>query len=196
MKASLIFTTGLVCGGVAVMLIPRAAAFLHANAHSISGGHDSTATTKRAHTEEKFEFTVDGPMAEVAPLFGAEKERLWAPEWNPQFLHPVPASDERGMVFTTVHGQHHASWVNTEFDLQNGRIQYAYLIPGGMVTLVTLRLSPEGQKTHVEVEYDRTALSEDADSHVRHLADQDRTAGAEWEKQINAYFSSRAPVVK
>jgi hypothetical protein len=100
----------------------------------------------------------------------------------------VPAADEEGMVFTVAHDHLKAAWVNTEFDLKNGRIQYVYMIPDVLVTVITLRLRPEGDHTQVEVEYDRTALSPEADAHVRHMAEGDRTSGPEWEKQVNGYL--------
>jgi hypothetical protein len=100
----------------------------------------------------------------------------------------VPAADEQGMVFTVAHDHLKAAWVNTEFDLKNGRIQYVYIIPDALVTVITLRLEPEGDHTRVEVEYDRTALSAETDAHVRHMAEGDRGSGPEWEKQVNGYL--------
>jgi hypothetical protein len=40
----------------------------------------------------------------------------------------------------------------------------------------------------VDVQYDRTALSAEADAHVQHMAEQDRTSGPDWEKQVNEYL--------
>ena len=183
------FALGAVCGMV-LMALPRMAAHVHAALH---GGHGSQSGSNagRVHTEEKFAFTANGPMEQVAPLFGADKERVWAPHWDPQFVHPDPASDEEGMVFTVAHQHLRAAWVNTQFDPRNGRIQYVYVIPDALVTVITLNLTPEDQRTKVEVEYARTALSADADAHVRHMAEGDRGSGPEWEKQVNGYLATR-----
>ncbi|MGB2636545.1 MAG: hypothetical protein WAM58_21625 [Candidatus Acidiferrum sp.] len=185
MKGALLFVLGAVCG-LAVMAGPRVFAHLHGALHAAKDSGEYGAG--RAHTEEKFEFAAKAPMEIVAPLFGAEKERVWSPGWNPQFIHPVPAADEAGMVFTVAHSHLRAAWVNTEFDLKNGRIQYVYAIPDALVTVITLRLTPDGKQTRVEVEYDRTALSPEADSHVRHMAEGDRASGPDWEKQVNEYL--------
>jgi hypothetical protein len=185
MKGAWLFVLGVVCG-VAAMAAPRIAMHLHAALHGAQGG--VSAGAERVHTEEKFAFTARGQMEEVAPLFGADKERVWSPGWNPKFVHPVPATDEEGMVFTVAHDHLKAAWVNTEFDLKNGRIQYVYMIPDVLVTVITLRLRPEGDHTQVEVEYDRASLSAEADAHVRHMAAGDRTSGPEWEKQVNGYL--------
>jgi hypothetical protein len=189
MKGAWFFVLGAVCG-VVLMARPRAAAPLHA---ALNAGHGGEAGPdgSRVYTEEKFAFTANGPMEQVAPLFGAGKERVWAENWNPEFVHPVPAADEKGMVFTVAHDHLHATWVNTEFDVKNGRIQYVYMIPDALVTVITLELTAEGEKTQVEVEYDRTALSAEADGHVRHMAERDRRSGPEWEKQVNGWLREK-----
>lgn len=184
MKGVWLFAMGLACG-VAVMALPKAGTHLHAVLHGGHGGHPSGGL---AHTEERFAFTANAPMEQVAPLFGADKERVWAPGWDPRFVHPLPAADEEGMVFTVGHDHLKSVWVNTEFDEKSGRIQYVYMIPGVLVTVITLQLTPDSRKTKVEVEYNRTALSTEANAHVVHMAEGDRTSGPEWEKQVNGYL--------
>lgn len=186
MKAAGFFVAGALCGA-AVMAIPQLAAHLHTEARAAIGGKNSASGT-RLHTQEQFEFMANGPMEQVAPLFGADKERVWAAEWDPQFLFPSPGTDKEGMVFTTDRHQGHAVWVNTELDVRNGRVQYVYVVPDAMATLITLRLTPAGDKTHVAVTYERTALSSDADMRVRQMADGDRGSGPEWEKAVNGYL--------
>lgn len=174
--------------GIVVMAMPRVIARLHTAVHGASAG-SMLANGTRVHTEEQFAFTAHGTMERVAPLFGAEKERVWAADWNPQFVHPQPVADQPGMVFTVEHHQHHAVWVNTEFDEKNGKMQYVYAIPDAMVAVITLRLSPQGENTFVNVKYERTALSAEADAHVHQMAEGDRDAGPHWEKSINEYLA-------
>jgi len=193
MASNLRFLLGLTCGA-ALALLPGAAAHLHAAARALHGG-EAASGSARAHTEEKFSFTAHAPMDQVAPLFGADNERAWAPHWDPQFVHPLPAADREGMVFTVAHDHLRAAWVNTAFDLdyehKTGHIQYVYVIPDLLVTVITLKVTPEASQTHVEVAYDRTALSPEGDDHVRHMAKQDRQSGPEWEKQIDTYLGKR-----
>ena len=186
MKVPWVFVLGAVCGA-AVMALPAAVAHLQAALHGAHRGSETPGSV-RVHTEEKFVFTANAPMEQVVPLLGAEKERAWAPGWDPQFVHPLPAADVPGMVFVVAHSHRKSVWVITEFDAKKGRIQYVYVIPDALVTLITLQLTPEGEKTRVEVEYDRTALNAEADAHVRHLADGVRASGPEWEKQVNGYL--------
>ena len=188
MKSVFLFLIGAVCGAV-LLAAPKVAAHLRAALH---GAHGSQSGATPLHTAEKFTFTAYAPMEKVAPLFGAGNERVWAPKWNPQFVYPLPASDEEGMVFTVAHDHLQAVWVNTIFDAKAGRIQYVYVIPEALVTVINLRLIAQGRQTQVEVQYDRTALSPEAAAHVRHMAEGDRKSGPEWQQQVNAYLAGEA----
>ena len=130
-----------------------------------------------AHTRTEFHFVADAPFEQVAPLFGANEERKWAADWNPQFIYPTPAHDQPGMVFRVAHGDHSSVWVNTAFDLAAGHIQYAYVLNDAMATLIDIHLTRESaQKTGVTVVYERTALMPEANEHVQHFAKGDAKA--------------------
>jgi hypothetical protein len=146
-----------------------------------------------AHIERTFEFTAEAPMTTVAPLFGAEREQLWAPDWRPRFLWPSPAGDRQGMVFTVMGAHGTATWVNTVYDPQHGRFQYAYVIPRIMTALITVKAAPEGMNTHVVVTYCRTALSAESNAVVEQMADHDARSGPEWAAQINGYLRAGRP---
>lgn len=183
MKGAALFVVGSIFG-LLFMAIPRVNAHVHTLIHAAHRTTDGA----RAHSDEKFTFVANGPMERVAPLFGAEKERVWTPHWDPQFIYPTPADDQEGMVFAVSHDHLRSVWVNTELDLKNGRIQYVYMIADALVTVITLRLTPQGKRTQVDVEYQRTALSAEADAHVQHMAEGDRNAGVEWDKRVNSYL--------
>jgi hypothetical protein len=141
------------------------------------------------HTREQFSLFVNAPFEVAWPLFGADQERVWAPGWDPVFLWPNKAFDQEGMVFKIRHGQNNAVWVNTAFDPIARRIQYVYVIPEVVVTLITLKLTPHNASTTVEVVYERTALSDAAIETVQGMALSDRLAGEEWSRQINDYLT-------
>jgi hypothetical protein len=146
-----------------------------------------------AHVSNSFAFTVDAPMKEAAPLFGPEGERAWAGDnWNPQFVFPVPARDVEGAVFTVRHGAHTAVWVNTLFDLDAGRMQYAYVLGDLLVTTIDVRLHTiDAAHTKVDVTYVRTALRPEAQDHVTAMGKHDREQGKVWEDAIHAYLQRR-----
>jgi hypothetical protein len=155
-----------------------------------SARFDSGEADAPAHVRNTFEFTVGAPRAHVAPLFGANRERVWAEDWDPQFLHPQPAADRAGAVFTLQHGDRQATWITTVFEPEAGRIQHVYVIPDAMATLIDIRIaSPDSSSTHVVVTYERTALSPGANARVRHLGDSDAASAPHWKKAIEAFLA-------
>lgn len=152
---------------------------------------DSRATRARpapVHTSEQFTFLVNAPIEVAWPLFGADRERVWAPDWNPVFVWPADAEDQEGMVFTVPHSANTAVWINTVFDREANRIQYVYILPNIVATVITLQLAPSAQSTRVAVTYSRTELAPAANEAVTEMASRDRVAGLEWQRQINAYL--------
>ncbi len=140
------------------------------------------------HTREQFEFFADAPLDAAWPLFGAVAEQDWAPDWHPAVIWPATATDEEGMVFEVTQGGHTAVWVNTALDRAASRIQYVYVIPDLVVTVITLKLTQTGPSTHVAVTYERTALADAAGEAVGQMAARDKVAGPEWARQINNYL--------
>ena len=143
------------------------------------------------HVSTSFDLAVHASYAKTAPLFGPQGERPWAAKhWNPEFIHPQPAADIEGAVFTIQHGPYTAVWVNTLFDLEARHFQYVYFLPDLMVTVIDVRfktIAPD--LTGVHVVYTRTALTPEGNEHVSAMSDGDKTAGKEWEQAIGAYFA-------
>jgi hypothetical protein len=190
-----------------MLALPAGLAFLGHAGHSPQGlAHrlaasaagepgQAAASVTLAHVRNEFEFTVHAPYAKAAPLFGADAERVWAgSSWNPKFVYPASAPlDVPGAVFTVEHGGHHATWVCTSFDLKVGHVQYVYVIGGALATLIDIHLAPvDAATTRVQVAYERTALTPEANDHVREMGDADRNSGKEWQGAIEGYLKSGA----
>ena len=149
--------------------------------------------TELAHTRTAFSFAIAAPYAEVFPLFGAHKERVWATGFDPQFIHPLPPHDEAGMVFTTVQEGLSRVWVNTTFDAATGHVQYVYWIADVMVALIDIHVTNSGpQETKVEVVYERTAIGPAANDLVRRMAQEDANNGPHWASRISGYLHKTA----
>jgi hypothetical protein len=189
MKPWLLLALG-ACLGAGIVLIP---AFLE-HVHSLR--HDAQRAADIAHTNVTFSFVAKGSMAAVAPLFGAGRERVWAPGWQPDVLWPTDGGDRSGMIFTVPHGHTQAVWVNTRLDLSNGNVQYVYVVPETLATVITIGMRPDHGSAHVTVTYDRTALTAGANARVLQLAEHDKQAGREWQHQINAFLSSGSRAIK
>ncbi len=162
----------------------------------VAGGAVVAATAHRSdpavHVRNQFSFTVHAAVATVFPLFGADKERRWASGWAPAFLYPDPPRDSLGMVFTIAHGQTRSVWVNSAFDPATGRVQYVYVIPDAVATLIDIQVTArDSATTDVTVSYERTALSPDANEHVRALGDHDGGQGPEWQAAIAECLKQR-----
>jgi hypothetical protein len=151
----------------------------------------TTDSAKHKRVQTKFTFRVNGTFDRVAPLFGAHAERAWAGDgWNPQFLFPDPPRDVRGSVFTTEHNNLHATWVNTVFDLKSGHFEYVYFVADTLVTSIHILVSRSGpSQTEVSVAYTRTALRLEGNVEVERLAETDRNAGEEWQRQIEQFLT-------
>jgi len=141
------------------------------------------------HTDEQFEFVANAVAERVFPLFGAEMERVWAEGWDPKFVWPRQAADCEGMVFQVAQDDRTATWVNTVFNREALRIQYVYVLPDIVATVITVQLAPRSDSTFVTVRYERTALSGEASGIVRDMARHDSMAGPEWAAQINRYLA-------
>jgi hypothetical protein len=156
----------------------------------------SAATRPReaVHTREQFDFMVNAPIDIAWPLFGADGERAWAADWHPTFVWPATAVDVVGMVFKVAQGKQTAVWVNTAFGRMANRIQYVYVLPDVLVSVITLGLKPTEESTHVQVTYERTALADAANNAVRKMAERDRISGPQWSRQIERLLhSDRTP---
>jgi len=152
------------------------------------------ASEPRLHTQTSFDLLVHASYAVTAPLFGPEGERPWAGKhWDPQFIHPQPAADVEGAVFTIQHGAVHATWVNTLFDVEGRHFQYVYFIPDIMVTVIDVRFKPAGtDSTAVHVVYTRTAVTTEGNEHVTAMTDGDKKAGKEWQEAIDEYLAKKS----
>ena len=153
----------------------------------------SKPTDPPVRTREEFTFVASGGYADVFPLFGAHKERVWAVGFDPQFIHPVPARDEAGMVFTTVQEGMQRVWVNTAFDAAMGHVQYVYWIADVTTAWIDIQVTNSGgTATAVHVVYERTALRSEANERVLQMAHHDANSGPHWAEMINGYLRTAA----
>ena len=166
-----------------VVLAATVVLFLHLHSRRVHAGQVE-------HVKNGFEFTVRAPYARVAPLFGAHGERAWAGErWDPQFLHPQPAQDIEGEVFTVAHGHTYSTWVNTVFDLESGHVQYVYVIPYVQAVLIDIHLRHDDPaRTGVKVVYERTALTSNFNARIREMGQKDSHSAGEWQSSIEKYL--------
>ena len=113
-------------------------------------------------------------------LFSPRGEKLWADDWDPQFPAPAEDDTEPGTVFETVHGPQRTTWVVSARD--PGRsVRYARVVHGQNAGTVTVSLDDSGAAT---VEYDLTALSDEAATHLARFAAHYPQYLQHWEQAI------------
>ena len=113
-------------------------------------------------------FHLDGPRAQVLPLFTAQGERDWAPGWDPVMLS---GAEERGSAFRTRHSDGRVtSWIVIEYRPAEGRVGYARLAEDSNIGLVDVACTDSaGGGTDVSVRYTLTPLHAGAEGFVEHF---------------------------
>src|SRR5688572_23036064 len=95
---------------------------------------------KAEHVERSHAFVVPLPLARAFTFFEPEGERAWAEGWNPTYLHPADGRPERGMVFTTDHGNEHTVWMMIRHEPPN-LVEYVRMTPGSRMGRVLVQCS-------------------------------------------------------
>ena len=144
------------------------------------------------HEERTMTLELAGAPETVFPLFGPVCEGVWAPGWQPEFLHPKNGGTSEGAVFTTggPHGTQ-AIWILSAYDVQRRELQYLQVIPGVMVTELLIHVREGTSKNSlVNVTHRWTTLSPLGETILaRHLQEFPEQA-PHWEKAINTALAA------
>jgi MOSC domain-containing protein YiiM len=126
------------------------------------------------------------PVAEAFPFFTPDGERLWVPDWDPEYLHPQSGEQAAGAIFETRHNREHTLWLVRRLAPDEAVAEYARITPGsrrGIVRVTAVAAGP--QSTRVTVTYDLIAVSDDGDGMLRALtAERFGEMVADWESRI------------
>ena len=151
-----------------------------------SAGEAGTATVEQR--AQSFTIGLNGPVADVTPLFGPVREAEWAPDWSPRFIHPAQGVQREGVVFTTTSGDgRDRLWLLTTYDLRNGRVEYVVVTPAFTFSEIKIRVLSDGERhSRATITYRRSALAQAGNTEVAkldaHWAEQQRI---HWETAIN-----------
>lgn len=129
-------------------------------AHDI--GHDTHASRAQDHgfSAERLtrtaEIDLDGPIAEVFPLFNPIEEPKWAPHFQPRFIYPADRTVQQGMTFKTAgHGDEaDLVWRINEYDPAAYHIQYLVYGTDRYWTITIDCRDVDGGRTSARVTYD------------------------------------------
>jgi hypothetical protein len=121
-------------------------------------------------------------------LFTPRGEKLWADGWDPLFPALAVDDTEPGTVFETVHDQQRTTWVVCAWQAGQS-VRYARLAHGrdaGMVTVTLDDGAAAGESRVATVEYDLTALSDEAAAGLARFAAGYPLFLRHWEEAIAA----------
>jgi hypothetical protein len=132
------------------------------------------------------------PAERVFPLLCPVREADWVPGWQYRLIYSRSGVAELGCVFTTPNADSRDTvWVVTEYDPAALRIQFAWVWPEMVATLLEIQLRPAGSETEAHIRYTYTGLSEAGNAEVQRY---DRAWFAAkmngWEKAINHYLTT------
>ena len=139
---------------------------------------------------------LDAPPDAVFPLLCPVREVDWVPGWSPRLVVSATGLAERDCVFTTPEGDGEATWVITEHEPAERRVEMLKVVPGQLVVRLHIVVRPrEGGGSAADVTYTYTALDAVGAAYV---ASRTPEVYAEfmrgWERSLNDYpHTTNAP---
>ena len=137
---------------------------------------------------------IEGPVAEVFPLFGPVREKDWAHGWNPTILYPKDSLVAKHMVFQT-HGGLHGStetytWTIVNYNPADGQIEYL-VSASDRLWFITISCAAINNSTAATITYSYTGFTGEAnnknESTITKMFANDLK---DWEKAINHYLKT------
>ena len=154
------------------------------------------ASAVRVNQKGSFELAMDADRA--FPLFSAEGERLWVPDWDPTPVFPVDGVVrwQTDAVWTILREGEILTWWTVEVDKANRRASYVHFSTGRAVR-VNVKVESTGSHTcRVSVEYLITATSPEGERHVRGACTMESRM-ASWKSLIEtALPNGEVPTIK
>ena len=133
---------------------------------------------------ESIEFRLQTDADSAFPLFSAQRERDWDPDWKPQFV-----TDEVFIVDVE------SVWIRTVYDAQRRRIEYVRVTPRDTVGQISIQLQPiDATSCAVNVTYRLTALSAAGRSFIAHWQAEFAKTGERWGAVLNHYIATGKPL--
>ena len=155
---------------------------------------DSSAV--RVEQQGSFELSIGADAA--FPLFSAEGERLWVPDWDPKPIFPVDdvVRWQKDAVWTIVRDGELLTWWTVEVDRANLQASYVHFSTGRAVR-VTVRVERLSSKTcRVHLQYLITATAAEGEHHVREACSIEARM-ASWKQLIeSALPTSEVPPIR
>jgi hypothetical protein len=137
-------------------------------------------------------FTIAARPDVAFELFSPLGEKLWAPYWRPELLHPPGATWERGLIFRTQEERGEAIWIVSRLDRERHQVEYHRVESGRYVARVTVGCAaPAAAQTEVRVTYAFVGLSESGNRDIEGMSAQAYDQKMRrWKDWIDRHLSS------
>ncbi|WP_018152211.1 SRPBCC family protein [Leeia oryzae] len=134
------------------------------------------------------------PIEACFPLFTAQGETLWVPDWHPVYVYPADGHTTQGMVFITGQCDETTYWTMVDYDPLHHFSRYARVTPGSRSVMVEVRCEAVAENTTaVQVSYTLTGLSEAGNQSIRTFVGDAYVAMIEeWRTLILAWLARSA----
>lgn len=140
-------------------------------------------------------FKIDQPIEILFPLFSAEGEKLWVPEWDYKNIMGSTNLQEDYIFLTKTHGHAGADaiWLVKRYEPQSHFVQFYKVEPGEKIGIITIQcVKLDDNHTETEVTYHYIGLSDKGNEFIKGFTpDNYEEFINEWESLLNIYFKSK-----
>ena len=140
-------------------------------------------------------FEISQPVKELFPLFSAEGEKLWVPDWG--YENIMGGTDlHEDYVFVTKSHDHAASdaiWVVKRYEPEDYLVQLYKVEPGEKIGIIEVNCFKQDEsQTKVKVTYEYIGLSTTGNEFVASFSSSEYKAFiADWETLLVKYFERK-----
>lgn len=144
------------------------------------------------HTKE---FRINQPIDIVFPLFSAEGEKLWVPDWD--YVNIMGSNElHEDYIFLTQthdHASTKAIWLVKQYKPESYLVQFYKVEPEDKVGIITVQCESIGTElTQVEVTYEYVGLSIKGNEFVNEFtASEYETFIDTWKNLLISYFEAQ-----
>ena len=142
-------------------------------------------------SKNKASFHIHQPAEELFPLFSAEGEKLWIPDFD--YINIMGSTEmHEDYIFLTPH-QPQDIWLVKRYEPSSYFVQFYMVEPYDLVGIITVQCKPEtAAMTEVEVTYEFIGLSEAGDDYVKGRTPEGLKAYMEkWRVWLEGYFEAQ-----
>jgi len=141
------------------------------------------------------DFKIDQPVEILFPLFSAEGEKLWVPDWD--YENIMGSTDlHEDYIFVTKNHNHastDAIWLVKRYESDAYLVQFYKVEPDDKVGIVTVQCKKiDDTSSQVEVSYEYIGLSQKGNEFINKFTSTEyKIFIGEWKSLLVNYFGSK-----